>query len=224
MMVSMTRNKSERGFTLPELMIVMLIVGILSGLLLVMYSQSRHTLQRGVSKTTLSQKVRLASIRIIPKLTSTIWQQATATTPLLPAIDYPLVGDNNPHDYVVLYTTKEFVQEQLRQTVVPFNPRNPVYTKLRVFTKDTGVNPKTPDLGHKIDVYVDENTPGNTTDDFQLATGLSKVTFTRNPNDTIRLRVEAKGYMPNATSGRTVVTEYYETDVYLPVVTNSGGT
>lgn len=222
-------HRTPRGFSIPELMVVMLISGILSGLLLVMYTQSRHTLQRGVAKTSLQQKVRMASIRIIPKVTSTIWQPAGVNssgvmTPLLPAIDYPVAGNTTPSEYIVLHTTKEFVDTQLRRTATEFNPRTPVYSKLRVFLKNRGIDPKAPELGDRVDVYIDENTPTNTTDDIQLASGLSKVTFTRTPNDTVRLRVEAKGYMPNATSGRSVVTETYETDVYLPVITNSGGT
>lgn len=221
------KTRSEQGFSLPELMVVMLISGILSGLLLVMYTQSRTTLHRGVAKTTLQQKVRQASIRIIPKITSSVWKLPTPAQPQIgPPIRSVTVNATNPeNNQIVLWTTKQFIDTQLRRSVTEFNPREPEYGELRIFLRNNrGPDPNAADLGDRIDVYIDENTTGNTSDDVLIASGLSSVIFTQRADDTIRLRVEAKGYVPVPGNMRSITTEIYETDVYLPVTTNSGGT
>lgn len=219
----------KRGFTLPELMVVMTISTLLSGILLLMYTQARTQLQRGVARTTLQQKVRQASIRIIPKITSSVWELSTPNEPQLghPIKSVILDTENPENNQVVLWTTKEFIDKQLRKsTISEFNPRETdQYAELRIFlSNERGEDPKAADLGERIDVYVDGNTPGNTADDVLLASGLSAVTFTRRADNTIRLRVEARGYVPTPGDPHAIKTETYETDVYLPVTTNSGGT
>lgn len=220
------RAKKSPGFTVPELLVVMTITGLLTAVLAIFYSQSRLTLQRGMARTELQQRARLASIRIIPKITSTIYQPATDTTPTInPIASPPSTNDENstpanPGREIVLNTTAEFVQTQLREaTIVPFNPRAPVYDQLRLRFE---VDETDPELGDRGTLIMDRNTAG-TNDDVPIASNLTSVIFRVLPGNVVRLRVEARGYIPNATSGRSVTSEVYETDIFLPVDTNSGG-
>lgn len=236
------QNKEISGFTIPELMVVMLISGILSGLLIVFYSQSRLTLERGVAKTTLQQKARLASIRVIPKITSTIYRPPSDPTDtsdeLLPIVS-PLPTDDetstppNPGKEITLRTTRAFALEQMRLTVTAddeFNPREEdfgkSYAELRLFFE---VEKTDPDLGEIGSLYMEghfdndddlSNGYEDVSDKILIASGLNKVEFDVRDNGTVRVYVEARGFIPNATSGQSVAREVYETDVYLPVNTS----
>lgn len=241
------KRMNSRGFSLPELAVVMFLTTLITGVLVVFYSQSRLTLERGVSKTTLQQKTRIASIRIIPKIASVIqfpgnpnfeppapggadWrEQVDAVVAPAPSLAANPQADPGVSE-IRLMTTREFIREQLRQPVAPadqFNPRwdgqqaTLPYGILRIWFEVTETDP---DLGDKGVVKIDADTPGNPADDLTLASDLSLVSFMVYPdNRRVRLRVMAKDYIKNATSGRSIMAEVYETDIYLPVYTNSAG-
>lgn len=217
----------KSGFSLPELSIVMLLTTIITGVLVLFYSQSRLALERGVTKTELSQRTRLAAIRIIPKLTSVI---SRPPTPDDPDGERPIVSPAIPPDpftdpgvlQIELNTTKEFIKTQLRVPLVAgdeYNPRgNPTDEHgvliLRFEPKGTH-----PELGEFGDVVMNARPPDDVAEDIVLATNLSFVRFSVQSNDRIRLRVGARGRIKNATSGYSVDENVYETDVYLPVYT-----
>ena len=233
------RNENNRAFSIMELMVAMLLTSIISGILIVFYSQSYLALQRGVSKTELQQRTRLAAIRIIPKITSTIRRPPTADpTDPFPSGIQPIVSpapSTNPitdpgASEIVLNSTKEFVKDALREPFVTgdeFNPRGTPaaeYDLLRIFFVPSGPDPADPRLGTIGDVKIDRNTPANTADDIVMARRLSFVSFLVYPdNRRVRLRIRARGLIRNATSGTSVDECVYETDIYLPVYTNASG-
>ncbi|MCA9778123.1 MAG: hypothetical protein KC800_15445 [Candidatus Eremiobacteraeota bacterium] len=243
----MKKSNSRRGFSLPELAVVMFLTTLITGVLVVFYSQSRLTLERGVTKTTLQQKTRIAATRIIPKITSVIqfpgnpnfaapWnEQVDAIVAPLPSTAVNPQTDPGVAE-IRLMTTKQFVKEQLRQPVLPadeFNPRwdgtqaTLPYAVLRVWFEVTGNDPE---LGDKGVVKMDPDTPTIPGDDIVLASDLTLVSFMVYPdNRRVRLRVMARDFIKSATGdkagpdGRSINTDVYETDIYLPVYTNSAG-
>lgn len=74
-------------------MIVMTIFGVLSAVLIGFYSQAQLILSRGITQTTLQQRARLAAIRIVPKIASSVFKperhSETGIEPAIPAITIP---------------------------------------------------------------------------------------------------------------------------------------
>lgn len=230
---------AAQGFSLPELMIAMLLITMLSGILIIFFSQSRLALDRGLSKTELQQRTRMAAIRIIPKITSVVRRPPSSSLNdphpdgILPIVDPTPSLDpiTDPGELqIVLNSTKEFVKDQLRETVTPddeFNPRGTPeeeYDLLRIWFEPQGQDPRDARLGQVGVVNIDRNTPNDEEDDIEIAHGLNFVSFLVYPdNRRVRLRVRARGLIRNATSGTSVDESVYETDIYLPVFTNSSG-
>ena len=66
--------------------------------------------------------------------------------------------------------------------------------------------------------------PDNVANDIVLARGINYASFLVYPdNRRVRLRLRARGLTKNATSGKSVAESVYQTDIYLPVYTNSNG-
>lgn len=272
------RSVKQNGFTIPELSVVMFLTVLITGVLVLFYAQARLELERGASGTELQQRTRLTAIRIIPKIASVIRTDPDPDHPIpeyrggINPIAWPLPADDDTSDpqadagshVIVLSTTKEFIETQMRQPIThPFNPRwngDPAtdpYGLLRIkFVElDESEWPEFQDIyGNtvkikvgevRMDVYDGAPIPRNLSspnedfgsdpaddlldgddlsDDIVIATNVSDVSFlTYGDNRRIRLRVVASGTVPNATSGRSLVTNVYETDIYLPVYTNTSG-
>ncbi len=230
-------RQRESGFSIPELMIVMTLTIIMSGVLVLMYTQSELSLSRGVTLTTLEQTGRIAAGRIIPKITSAVprppmdlngdgdandvdpYEPTTAILrPLAPALNAP------PTQYreIVLYSIRPYVQRQLRQTEdLNFNPRTATHLPYRIFANRTQ-DAKAPG-GFKCDVFIDGDTPGNPNDDINLVRNLFDLTFEREVDNVIRLTVDVRGFSRRAIGGRTELSRRYVTRVYLPIFTHSPG-
>lgn len=242
----------KQGFTLAELAIVMLLTTIITGLLVVFYSQSRLVLERGMQKTMLQQKVRLTSSRIVPKIASAFRlppdPNADEDSDLFKIGILPIVfpephndEDDGPpaasrgEDRIRLNVTREWARELMRLPIQPddiFDPQAPLFAQLEIFFDTTVEQTGDPRLGVTGDVlmraYFDNNGDGNfinETDPVLIASGLTDVSFLVYPdNRRIRLRVESRGFIENATSNgpgeETIHSQVYETDIYLPVYTN----
>lgn len=241
------RAAKARGFSVPELMIVMTIMGILSAVLLAMYSQSELALSRGVTLTTLEQHARLAAARIIPKVTSAVADTANLNAtpgivaPLAPVSPATWSGSPGPGAeslpptdtttarpwQVVLNSIEPYVQRQLRQTESNFNPRSPVFRPYRLFysidtNKDQSSEDEAP--GGRIgNVWIDANTPTNSADDVLVASNLYEVRFEREPDNVIRLVVITKGWARRAIGGRNLLERRYQTRIHLPIYTYTPG-
>ena len=229
-------GKRPKGFSLPELMIVMTVMGILSGVLLAMYGESELMLVRGMTLTTLEQTARLGGARIIPKITSSVAKPATPDHPVLanrpavpaivspPAPPYTVAPDRRQ---LVLNSIDTYVQRQMRLPETVFNPRNPTYLKYRIFfALDTTKNQADPNLapGGRIgNVWMDLNTPGTPSDDLLLARNFYDVTFDREPDNVVLLTITAKGWIKRAVGGRTLADRVYTTRVHLPIYTYTPG-
>lgn len=104
------RASGNHGFTVPELMIVMTVMGIISGVLIAFYGEAELVLQRGISQTSLQQTARLASIRTIPKITSAVPKPADpddlSNPDPVPAIVSPAPP---PNDATPAVETRELV-------------------------------------------------------------------------------------------------------------------
>jgi prepilin-type N-terminal cleavage/methylation domain-containing protein len=228
----------RRGFSIPELMVVMTVMGILSGVLLAFYGQTELVLSRGISQTTLQQAARLASIRVIPKITSAVPKPETpgdpdpAMRPALAAIISPLPPPDESTPAVetreiVLNSIEPFVQTQLRKPVSTFNPRHPTYAQYRLFfvldaTKDQNDEDQAP--GGRIgNLWMDGNTPGDSSDDLKLASNLYDITFKHETDNVIDLTVITKGWMRRAIGGRTLDQQVYQTRIHLPIYTYTPG-
>lgn len=142
---------------------------------------------------------------------------------------------------IMLISTQEFVKSQLRMPLVAddiFNPRDPRYGKLELSFQNMRAHPKAKEAGELKDIgdlvmrghlNLDNDPDFETvTDDVMVVSGLTNVSFLLYPDSRrVRLRVEAQDYIPNATSNgsgeRTVETEVYNTDIFLPVYTSAGG-
>ena len=74
-------TRAKKGFSIIELSIVMMLTVIISAVLVMFWSQSRYTLERGMEQTALQQKVRMASIRIVPRISSAFRIAPDATSP-----------------------------------------------------------------------------------------------------------------------------------------------
>lgn len=242
-------KKAPRGFSVPELMIVMTIMAVLSTVLLAMYSQSELALSRGVTLTTLEQHARLAAARIIPKITSAVVRPADGTNALIPGIVVPAApvapaewsgspgtGAESlpPTDtttarpwQVVLNSIEPYVQRQLRQTESTFNPRSPSFREYRLFyaidaNKDQSSEDEAPG-GRVGNVWIDGNTPTNSSDDILVASNLYEARFEREPDNVIRLIVVTKGWARRAIGGRTLLERRYQTRIHLPIYTYTPG-
>lgn len=227
-MVGFLKKRRRNGFSLAELSVVMLLTTIITGVLVVFFSQSRLALERGVTKTELSQRTRLAAIRIIPKLTSVIGRPPTETNPAgLRPIIRPLPAADPFRDPGVteihLNTTKQFIKTQLRVPLVAgdeFNPRGDVDDEHGKLILRYVVTKTDPELGELGELHMNAAPPDNVAEDLVIAQNLSFVRFSVQANDRIRLRVGARARIKNATSGFSVEENVYETDVYLPVYTD----
>lgn len=258
----MKLSTERRGFSLPELSVVMFLTVLITGVLVVFYAQSRLQLERGMALTEIQQRTRLTAIRIIPKIASVIRTPPNQNHPNpnyvlgTPALAWPLPPDDPSWDpqvdpgspVIVLNTTKEFIQTQMRQPITdPFNPRwlgDPAtdpYGLLRLKFIETGTDANGNVTGEvRMDPYSGPPIPrnrtddpafndndalidGNPNDDLVLASNISQVSWLSEDNRRVRLRVVAKGVIKNATSGKSPMTDIYETDVYLPVYTNTSG-
>ena len=220
-------RKSSRGFSLPELAIVMLLTTLITGVLVLFYSQSRLLLERGAVKTELAQRTRMAATRIIPKLTSVIGRPPSPDNldgeePIIsptPADDpYTDPGVTEIH----LNTTKEFIKAQLRVPMVAgdaYNPRGTPADEHGELILRFDVKGTDPELGEFGDLVMNAATPDDVAEDVVLAKNLAFVRFSVQSNDRIRVRVGARALIKNATSGFSVDENVYETDVYLPVYT-----
>jgi hypothetical protein len=272
-------SRRQRGFTIAELSVVMFLTVLITGVLVVFYAQSRLTLERGVSLTELQQRTRMAAIRIIPKLASSIRLPPNLEHPTYPdgldPVAWPYRG-NEPTNVVVMNTTQEFIQTQMRQPItIPFDPRWPApdpdtgvvgpnpYGLLRIKfhplgTKVVGTDSVGDDIivthGEvRMDVYDGAPIPqrpsdpgdplpanfatfgltpstdllagDDLSDDIIIASNVSDVTFEKKDNDNrrISMRAVSLGAIRNATSGESLSSQVYETEVFLPVFTNSGG-
>lgn len=240
----------------------MFLTVLITAVLVTFYAQSRLQLERGMALTELQQRTRLTAIRIIPKIASVIRTPPNPNHPNpnyvlgTPALAWPLPPDDPSWDpqvdpgapVIVLNTTKEFIQTQMRQPVTtPFDPRwlgDPAtdpYGLLRLRFETTGVDDNGKPVGEVImDPYSGPNIPRNRTDDpsfsdadamsdgnlndnLVIASNIAQVSWLSEDNRRVRLRVVAKGVIKNATSGKSDITDVYETDVYLPVYTNTSG-
>lgn len=239
----MTHRYHLRGFSVPEFMIVMTIMGVLSTVLIAMYGHAELSLSRGVTLTTLEQTARLTGARIIPKITSSVNKPADPDDPInpnaIPAIlqpEAPDVDDENgftglPSDdqpwELHLNSIEPFVQRQLRIAETPFNPRQPAHLTYRIFfavdtTRDQNDPNQAPD-GRIGNVWLDANTPADTSDDVRVSANLHEVRFEREPDNVIRLVVVAKGWVKRAVGGRTLAERRYVTRVHLPIYTHTPG-
>jgi prepilin-type N-terminal cleavage/methylation domain-containing protein len=262
------RSPRQRGFTIPELSVVMFLTVIITAVLVMFYAQSKLKLQRGVARTELQQRTRTTAIRIIPKIASSIQLPPNAEHPTypdgLPPIAWPLRADEET-PVIVLNTTNEFIQTQMRVDPITdiFNPRwdgtgaspygllrlkfvlLPAPDDVRVVGQDGYGNDIRVTVGEvRMDVYDGPAIPAPTDpgfaafgvdpndllvgddldDDIVIASNVSDVTFkVDGDNRRITMRVVALGTMPNATSGDSIASQVYETEVFLPVFTNSGG-
>lgn len=233
---------TRRGFSLAELSIVMFLTTLITGVLVVFYAQSRLVLERGVSKTELEQKTRIAATRVIPKITSVIRRPPDPRNPN-PALqaEIPPIVSPVPSTYpnpaldpgvslIELNTTKEFIKTQLRLPVTPadmFNPRGlpaAQHGVLQLRFVVTGTSTVDPRLGNVGELRMNARAPDGIAKDIVVARGLNLVSFmVYQDNRRVRLRIRSKGLVKNATSGTSVGESNYETDIYLPVYTNSSG-
>lgn len=242
-------TKKRRGTTIIELMVVMTMMGVASTILMALYLQSRSYLSRGSILTELEQRARIAGGRIIPKIASACKrpavdlnadgdtidanEQAMAIKfPPPPPYGTPLPANLNPPREVVLYSTKSYVRDLLREPAGAgneFNPRNETLSaemrEYRIFfvPRNVDIN-KYPD-GIVGDVFIDGNTPGVATDDVPLVSNLRDVRFDREENNVIRLTLSVKAYDPfgSGAGGRTVLKRQHVTKVYLPIFTHTPG-
>ena len=214
------------------------IMVLLSLVLVGFYSESEQILSRGITQTTLQQAARVASIRIIPKITSAIPKPETpsdpvaANRPAMAAIISPAPPANETTPpvearEVILNSTLPYVQTQLRQTVSDFNPRTPTYGRYRIwFELDADKNQADEDEapGGRIgNIWIDGNTPGVATDDIKLAANLFDVTFKHEVDNVVELTVVTKGYMRRAIGGRMLDEQRYSTRIHLPIYTHTPG-
>ncbi len=237
-------------------MIVMTLMGIVSGILLVLYVQTRSYLSRGMVLTELEQKARIAGGRIIPKIASASVRPAidfngdgdavdtdlgldqyeprvAILFPPPPPYSTPLPSNLDPPREVILYSTKSYVRDMLREpSGDDFDPRNEAedpalgMRQYRIFflLRDNVDASKFPD-GIVGDVFIDGNTPTNKNDDILLVSGLRDVRFDREQDNVIRLAISVKAYDPFGASvgGTAVLKRQHVSRVYLPIFTHSPG-
>lgn len=243
----MRESQKERGVSIVELLIVMALMGLCSGILLVMYGQSRKILSRGMVLTELEQKARISGGRLIPKIASACVRPATDLNadgdvsdpgeermaikfPPPPPYAVPLPSNLNPPREVVLFSTKSYVRDLLRQTGEDFKPRNDNLSEemreYRLFFVPRIVDvAKYPD-GILGDIFVDGNTPADNSDDIRLVSGVRDVRFDREPNNVIRLTISVKAYDrfgANLVGAPAVLKRQHVTKIYLPIFTHSPG-
>lgn len=262
-------TQAKKGFSILELSIVMTLTIVISAVLVMFWSQSRLTLERGMSKTALQQKVRMASIRIVPKIASAfrIAPNPNSTDPdeiagLLP-FDWPhpetegmafpaptqrpnYIAASTPQYNPVLdigeprlrmNSTREFVKDQLRLPIIPaqdiYNPRQPRFAQLELeFIPDSVPGEFGPQGNLVMRGRFDDNNNGfdddPETQDVIVASGLTNVSFLVYPGEQrrVRLRIEARGPLKTASGlvagdAKPYDRAIYETDIFLPVYTNS---
>ncbi|MFA5504933.1 MAG: hypothetical protein WC314_14435 [Vulcanimicrobiota bacterium] len=162
------------GFSIMELSIVMFLTTLITGVLVLFYSQSRLTLERGVQKTELQQKVRLSAARVIPKIASAFYlppdpdfedptdpafEEIMQTTGLLPIEEPPIYNETTEGmpaqahagwPKLRVNSTREWVKSQLRLPVLPedlFDPHEPRYAQLELDFRIRATQPP----GHDVD-------------------------------------------------------------------------
>lgn len=232
------QSRRHRGFTIAELSVVMLLTTIITGVLVAFWMQARVVLERGVAKTTLQHKVRMAATRVIPRVVSVSRRPPTADDIEIKPIIAP-EPDGQWHTEVIMNTTRAFIKDQLREPVVPddeFNPRgrglgddNTNYGRLRIWFEWNDTDH--PELGKVGDLMINrapDDPEYSPSDDIVLVRDLSFVGFKVTDERRVRFRVVAKHLIPlvgreKVGEGANLETQLYETDIYLPVYTNVSG-
>lgn len=101
----MNYRRQQIAFTLPELMISLAILSILTTVLVLLYEQSYATVNRGTGRLALQQKARETVKRITPLVLSSFDNPDDGTDAM---IEFP-PQDANTYDNIVITTTEDWL-------------------------------------------------------------------------------------------------------------------